>query len=170
MTRKLTILAAVLLLCGGVASAQTPDEVIQYQPVSCVVPDELPVFQLDVSQPGDLRAYFRPVNTVDWCWVQGNNLGPLSTVVMPKFRPGQEIEYFFVLLEKKRVIGKSPVVYRVKAVDHCDTLVARHALSFAVDCSHEVSGGANSFLAGNSLKTSDQRPPNISPDSPVVKQ
>lgn len=165
--RRIVLSAAFLLLTAGSAFAQTQaDNVIEYTPVSCIVADELTVLQLNVTKQGDLRMYFRYVNTPDWCWVQGNNMWQISTVVMPKFKPGQEIEYFFVLLDNRRVIGKSPVVYRAKASEDCNTLVARHSINFAVDCSHEVSGSASSLVAGNGLKTTGGRPPHISPDEP----
>ena len=176
--KKFWTVLALALVTTATAAAQTQtdttvqsetDNVIEYTPVNCVTPDELPVFQMNVSEPGDLRAYFRLVNTPDWCWVQGNNVGPLSTVVFPKFHPGEEVEYFFVLLDKKHVIGKSPVVYRVKAADRCETLVARHSFNFVVDCAHEVSGSASSIIAGNSFrgpKPTEEYPRHISPDTP----
>lgn len=171
MRTRVLHLAAVLLLAATAVFPQAVPDPIGYQPVSCITPDQLPVFQLNLAIPGELRAYFRFVNTPDWCWVQGNNLGPVSTVVMPKFRAGQEIEYFFVVLEKKRVIAKSPVLYRAKATEHCDTLVARHSLDFIVDCSHEVSGGGAAFLAGNAFTPTDTgHPPYVSPDRPDQQQ
>lgn len=171
------VLPLLLLLTGATAAlAQTQkpstqaDNVIDYTPVNCLVADELTVLQMNVTKQGDLRAYFRFVNTPDWCWVQGTNMWQVSTLVMPKFKPGQEIEYFFVLLDKKRVIGKSPVVYRAKASEQCDTLIARHSINFTVDCTHEVSGSASSIIAGNGLKVTGTPPPHISPDEPTTNQ
>ncbi len=168
MKTRITIFALALFATSLVAQTPLPrpNDVIQYTPVTCITPDQLPVFQLSIARPGDLRAYFRLVNTTEWCWVQGNNVGPVSTVVLPKFRPGQEVEYFFVLLEGKRVIARSPVLYRVKATDHCDTLIARHSNNFIVDCSHEVSGAASSFMAGNAVNSPNPCIPHISPQTP----
>jgi hypothetical protein len=166
--RSWAFLAALSLATASVAFAADTDELIKYAPVSCVVADQLPVLKLDIQTPGELRAYYKFVNTTEWCWVQGNNIGPISTIVLPKFRPGQSIEYFFVVLKGKRIIAKSKVTYRLSATNHCDTLVARHSLGFAVDCGHEVSGGANSVVAANSFQPKDYvEPPHISPDTPV---
>ena len=157
---------AALLLAATTGFAQDP-ELIQYQPVTCIVPNQLALLQLGVAVPGEIRAYFRHVNTTEWCWVQGNNYGPASTVVLPEFHPGDEVEYFFVVLDKKRVIAKSPVLYRARTDEHCQTLIARHSFEFAVDCTHEVSGTANSFMAGNAVTPKDVvPPPHISPDTP----
>ena len=163
-TALITVLLAATMALG---QEQNP---IEYKPVDCVLPEELSVLQLNVTIPGEIRAYFRFVNTTEWCWVRGSNFKEASTVVLPKFHSGQEIEYFFVVLEGKRVIAKSPVLYRVKTADRCDTLIARHSTDFVVDCSHEVSGSANSFLAGNSIHTTPNHPPSVSPDRPNNQQ
>lgn len=168
MKTVLTLTLAVLLLAPA-AFSQEPNA-IQYQPITCILPNEQAVLQLKVAIPGEIRAYFRYVDTPDWCWVEGNNYGPASTVTLPEFRPGSEIEYFFVVLENKRVMAKSATLYRAKTDDHCQTLVARHSLEFAVDCTHEVSGTANSFIAGNAVTKDIPPPPHVSPDTPVGQQ
>ena len=43
----------------------------------------------------------------------------------------------------KRVVAKSPRVYRAKATDGCDALIARHMLDVQVDCSRLESVGAH---------------------------
>ena len=124
MKRTALILAGALLLPANLAFAQ--GDAIDYNAPGCIRAGAAPLMQVSVEPKGELRAYFRRVNTTDWCSVEGKNLGPLSNVVLPRFEVGDEIEYFFVVLEGKRVIAKSPRVYRAKATEGCENTVARH--------------------------------------------
>jgi len=133
MKRTAIALAAALLLPTAPLLAQ--GEMIDHNAIGCIRAGDAPLMQVSVEPKGELRAYFRRVNTTDWCSVEGNNLGPLSNVVLPKFEAGDEIEYFFVVLQGKRVIAKSPRVYRAKATQGCENHVARHMLDVAIDCS-----------------------------------
>jgi hypothetical protein len=133
MKRTAIVLAVGLLLPAGNLFAQ--GDQIEHAMTGCIKAGQAPLMQVSVEPKGELRAYFRRVNTTDWCSVLGKNLGPLSNVVLPKFEKGDEIEYFFVVLEGKRVIAKSPRVYRAKATDGCENDVARHMMDVSIDCS-----------------------------------
>jgi hypothetical protein len=164
MKRIATLLAAVSLLIAGAAFAQ-PGDVLDYKPVECMPGGESAMLQLNVGQKGELRAYFRHVNSTEWCSVIGNNNGALSNVVMPKFEVGDEIEYFFVLADGKRILAKSPEIYRVKNTGGCETYIARHSTTFAIDCGQGVAGMPASNAAAHALGIGDNPRP-ISPERP----
>ena len=126
---------------------------------------ESSMLQLSVSGKGELRAYFRHINSTEWCSVEGQNEGKLSTVVMPKFESGDEIEYFFVLLDGKRVVAKSPEIYRAKNTSGCETNIARHSTSFTIDCGQSVAGIPASNAAAHALGFGTS-PTNPSPERP----
>ena len=164
---KTAIIAAALLAVAALGVAQ--EQSIDFTPIACVRAGEMPVLQPRLNQPGDLRAFFRRVNTTDWCSVEGKNEGVLSSVILPKFAAGDEVEFFFLLLDGKRVVARSPQIYRVKVSDRCDTPVARHVTMLTMDCS---AGGANgiasSLGAGYALKNTQYTgfPNPASPDRP----
>lgn len=164
---KRTLLAAISLLLAGAAFAQPGQigNVLNYTPVGCFPGGESATLQLSVTQKGELRAYFRHLNSTEWCSVIGTNDGPVSTIVMPKFQIGDEIEYFFVLLDGKRVIAKSPEIYRVKNTAHCDANVARHSTTFTIDCGQSIAGMPASNAAAHALGVGT-RPSNPSPERP----
>jgi|SRR6266550_6807529 len=161
---KATTLFAAILLTAGAALAQ-PGDVLDYNPVQCMRGGDSAMLQLSVSQPGELRCYFRHINSTEWCSVDGQNLGKLSTVVMPKFEVGDEIEYFFVLLDGKKVVAKSPEIYRSKNTSGCETNVARHSTSFTIDCGMGAAGMPASNAAGMAFGSSAPTP-NPSPERP----
>jgi hypothetical protein len=167
--KRSAILAVVLLAFAAVAPAAPPNNMLDYTPITCVKAGEMPVLQLNVYEKGELRAFFRKVNTTDWCSVEGDNRGPLSRIVLPKFEAGDEIEYFIVLLDGKRVIGKSPQIYRVAVSDKCESPWARHIIMISMDCTNEGMGSIPSSMgAGFSLKSQvvTDEPPFGSPDRP----
>ena len=133
MKRTALILAVSMLFPTAAIFAQ--GNTIDYTPEGCIRAGQSPLLQMNVDPKGELRAYFRRVNTTDWCSVVGKNLGPISQVVLPKFETGDEIEYFFVVLNGNRVIAKSPRVYRAKVTDGCESKIARHMLDVQIDCS-----------------------------------
>jgi hypothetical protein len=133
MKRTAFLLVTVLLLPTSALFAQ--GGAVDHNPLGCIRAGSSPVMQVNTEDKGELRAYFRRVNTTDWCSVEGRNLGQLSSVVLPKFEIGDEIEYFFVVLDGKRVIAKSPRVYRAKATEGCEGNIARHMLDVQIDCS-----------------------------------
>ena len=133
MKRTALVLTVALLLSPGAIFAQ--GGAVDHTATGCIRAGAAPLMQVSTEDKGELRAYFRRVNTTDWCSVEGKNLGQLSNVVLPQFELGDEIEYFFVVLQGKRVVAKSPRVYRAKATDGCDGEIARHMLDVQIDCS-----------------------------------
>ena len=164
MKRFAVLIAAMMLLGAGAAFAQ-PGDVLDFNPVACFPGGDSALLQLNVSKPGELRAYFRHINSTEWCSVEGQNRGKLSTVAMPKFQVGDEIEYFFVLLDGKQVIAKSPEIYRAKNTSGCETNYARHSTALTIDCGMSVAGIPASNNAGLALGGTG-RPPVVSPERP----
>lgn len=158
------LLAAVLTAAALTAGAQTQKPVLSFTPISCIKSGELGLLQLDVKGAGELRAYFRKVNTTDWCSVEGTNEGPLSRVVLPKFENGDEIEYFFVLLEGRQVMARSPRMYRSSVSNTCENPFARHVLKIAMHCGAEQNAIPSSIGAGYSMSLREDCV--ASPDSP----
>jgi hypothetical protein len=137
MIARTLMLLGTALVAGGVLSAQ-PKQLLQYNPVSCVKAGELPLLQISVDGKGELRSYFRRINTSDWCSVDGVNDGALSRVVLPKFEAGDEIEYFFVLLDGRRVLARSPRIYRTRVAEECEVPFARHVVTLSLACGEDV--------------------------------
>jgi hypothetical protein len=162
----LIALAAVAALTAG---AQPKKPVLTFTPISCVKSGELALLQLDVAGKGELRAYFRRVNTTDWCSVEGTNEGPLSRVVLPKFETGDEIEYFFVLLDGRQVMARSPRMYRSTVSATCESPFARHVIKMSMNCGAEENAIPSSIGAGLALSESHvyDHPPYGSPDRPT---
>jgi hypothetical protein len=153
---KRLFLASVLL--AATALSAQPGR-IDHTPVLCLRGGEMPVLQVQVEDKGTLRAYFRRTNTTDWCSVEGTNIGKMSSVTLPKFDANDEIEYFFVVLDGKRIIAKSPQIYRVKATNTCETPWARHTLMLIMDCTDNGAGSIPSSLgAGFALITNTPKP------------
>ena len=167
MRVRILIIAAALALAAFAANAQQKS-VIDYKPVSCFRGGELPVLQMQVEGKGELRAYFRRINTTDWCSVEGVNDGPLSRIVLPKFDTGDEIEYFIVLIDGRRVVARSPRIYRAKITNACETPWARHIIKIALSCGDDELGIPSSLGAGYSMskKLVDEIPPFSTPDRP----
>jgi hypothetical protein len=164
--RALTVAAALLLANTGGAA---PKVSMSYTPVSCLKAGELPLMQLNVEGKGELRSYFRRINSTDWCSVEGVNDGPLSRVVLPKFENGDEIEYFFVLLQGRRVVARSPRIYRARVSDECQLPFARHVLQLSLSCGEEVQAVPSAMGAGYAVdeKLIEGNPPTGSPDRPI---
>lgn len=169
--RAAAVLAVTLLLSSGTIAAPsaTKRSSMQYSPVSCIKAGELPLLQVNVEGDGELRAYFRRLNSTDWCSVEGTNDGPLSRVVLPKFEAGDEIEYFFVLLDGRRVVSRSPRIYRANVNLDCGLPTARHMQRLMLSCGEEAQGIPSSMGAGYAVNESlvDGDPTYGSPDRPV---
>jgi hypothetical protein len=162
------ILFSAFVLAAGAAYAQqlTPQPSIEYTPGTCVMGGEMPVFNVAVNHDGLLRAFFRRVGSTDWCSVDGTNNRKLSTVTLPKFDTGDEFEYYFVLIDNKRIIAKSPQIYHIKAEASCDAPFTRHATLVTMQCLPPGSNGmATSAAAGYAITTNTNIPP-VSPDRP----
>lgn len=158
-------LATLLLGFFAVAAPAAPAPSLNYTPVSCVKAAELPLMQLSVEGEGELRGFFRRTNSTDWCSVEGVNDGPLSRVVLPKFNAGDEIEYFFVLSDGRRVLARSPRIYRVRVSESCQAPSARHNLPVSLNCGDDVQATPAAMGAAYALTSNE--PTNPSPDSPA---
>ena len=167
---KTPLLAVALAAAAALtAGAQQPNKpALTFVPVSCIKAGELALLQVDVAAKGELRAYFRRVNTTDWCSVEGTNEGPLSRVVLPRFENGDEIEYFFVLLQSNRVVARSPRFYRSHVNGTCESPFARHVIRMVMNCSPEESAIPSSIAAGTAL-SDDPELPDVSPWEPIKK-
>jgi hypothetical protein len=165
---KRTLIVAAMLLVAAVAGAQ--DQMfISHEPITCINAGEMPALQMQIQGEGEVRAYFRRINTTDWCSVEGTNDGPLSRVALPKFEAGDEIEYFFVLLEKRRVLARSARIYRAKVTESCESPFVRYALKISMDCGENTAGSIPSAMrAGYSIRNEqiDGEPPYGCPDRP----
>jgi hypothetical protein len=165
------ILISALILAAGAALAQQPNLLpvqqasIEYTPGTCVLGGEMPVFNAALNHEGLFRAFFRRVGATDWCSVDGTNNNKLSTVTLPKFDTGDEFEYYFVLIDNKRIIAKSPQIYHTKAEATCDAPFTRHSTLLTMQCLQPGgSGMATSNAAGYAITTNDT--PVASPDRP----
>jgi len=126
------LFAAALFACAPLFAQQ--QGTIDFTPQSCIVGDEMPLFMVQTHDNGVLRAYFRRVGTTDWCSVNGVNKKAYSTITLPKFVVGDEIEYYFIVLQGDEVVAKSPRIYRSLAKEHCDAPYNRHALVLTLEC------------------------------------
>jgi hypothetical protein len=167
---KSRLLAAVVLACAALTSSAQVKTGVDHSPIACIRAGELPLLQVTTSTKGELRGYFRRINTTDWCSVEGTNDGPLSRVVLPRFEAGDEIEYFFVLIDGVRVVGRSPRIYRTRVTNECQTASARHLIRLTMNCGDDAQGIPSSlgagFLMGDDIIRGN--PPQISPDEPVT--
>lgn len=169
-TRALTLIAASLLLTGGLSAqdTQVKKASMQYTPIACIKGGELPLLQVNLEGEGELRSYFRRLNSTDWCSVEGTNDGPLSRVVLPKFEAGDEIEYFFVLIQGRRVVARSPHIYRARVNTECNLPFARHIMQLALSCGDEAqaipAATAAGYSVSDTLVVTDPAP--ISEDTP----
>ena len=166
--RALIVVAAALLVASFAGAAEKAPS-LQFTPVTCIKGGELPLLQIQVEGEGELRGYFRRTNTTDWCSVEGDNIGPLSRIVLPKFEDGDEIEYFFVLLNGRRVSARSPRIYRARVSPECQAASARHIIRLSMSCGEEVQAVPTSLGAGYAMNDElvEGDPEYGSPDRPV---
>jgi len=165
---KTRALAAALLAFAFTAGAEVKNG-LDHTPTACIRGGELPLLQVHATGEGELRGYFRRINTTDWCSVEGTNDGPLSRVVLPKFETGDEIEYFFVLIDGVRVVSRSPRIYRVRVTSDCDAASARHIIRLTMNCGDDAQGIPSSLGAGYLVgEIVRGNPPQISPDQPTT--
>jgi hypothetical protein len=163
------LITALCLAAAFTAGAQTAKKnVIEYSPITCIKEGELALMQMNIASEGELRAYFRRINTTDWCSVEGTNEGPLSRVVLPKFEEGEEIEYFFVVLDGRRVVARSPRIYRARVSRECEAPFARHVVRLDMACGQDAQGIPAMYGAGYALgeELIVTQPPFGSPDRP----
>jgi hypothetical protein len=169
---KIRILLTLAFALSAVAAfgAQPPSSQpgsIVHTPPGCVTEGEMPIMNVETSDDGLLRAYFRRQGSTDWCFVDGSNLGKVSQVTLPKFDNNEQIEYYFVVIEGKRVIAKSPQIYTAKSEHRCDGTFARHAVMLTLECLPPGTNPSSSGMsAGYAAKTIVGSPGVISPEKP----
>jgi hypothetical protein len=156
-TRILLTLAAALISVGAFAQQQGT---IEHTPIGCLLEGEMAIMNVETSDDGLLRAYFRRQGSTDWCYVDGQNLGKVSQVTLPKFDPNEEIEYYFVVIDGKRIVAKSPKIYNARNEHRCDAPFARHATILTLECLPPGTNPISSALnAGYAIKTVIGRDP-----------
>ena len=165
---RFRILVSAALLLVAVSAFPQQQGTIEHTASKCILGNELPKLAVSTVDDGLLRAYFRRTGTTDWCSVDGENHGKESSVILPRFQSGTEIEYYFVILRGRQVVAKSPQIYRVKAMDKCDAPFARHSASLAMECLPPPQNPvANAIYAGyNAKKEKPGKPPVQSPEKP----
>jgi hypothetical protein len=135
---------------------------IEHTPNGCLLEGEMAIMTVETSDNGLLRAYFRRQGSTDWCYVDGQNRGKASTVTLPKFDPNEQIEYYFVVLDGKRVMAKSPKIYTARNEQRCDTMFARHATMVTLEClppgTNPISNSLNAAYAIKSVIGKDPAP------------
>lgn len=168
MTMKTRALAAAAVLLLSLPMAAEVKSGVEHSGVSCIRGGELPLLQVNVEGKGELRGYFRRINTTDWCSVEGVNDGPLSRVVLPKFENGDEIEYFFVLIDGVRIVARSQRIYRTRVTSECETAWARHIVRLVMNCGQDNQAVPSSLGAGYMVEDRlvKGNPPVTSPDNP----
>jgi len=166
MRTRILISAAILLV--AVTASPQQQGTVEHTPQACVLGGELPMMMVSTVDDGLLRAYFRRTGTVDWCSVDGKNLGKASNVIMPRFDVGTDIEYYFVVLKGRQVIAKSSQIYRTKAADKCQSPFARHAINLTMEClppgQNPVATAMNAGFQSQSVTPG--KPPVQSPERP----
>src|ERR1051325_3301935 len=161
---KKTLIAVALFLAAASVFAQQQGT-IDFKETACIPGGEMPLMTVTTHDEGTLRAYFRKVGTADWCSVDGINKHGVADIILPKFENGEEIEYYFVVLDGDRVMAKSPKLYRSKALDHCDSPAARHTMLLTLQCLPPAQNPmASSLAAVYAAKSSEPHP--VSPESP----
>ncbi|MGH9141426.1 MAG: hypothetical protein ACRD3J_13480 [Thermoanaerobaculia bacterium] len=166
MKRALTLILVVAMSVVTPLAAQ--QGMIEHNPPGCMLEGEMAIMSVETSDDGLLRAYFRRQGATDWCFVDGKNLGRVSQVTLPKFDNNEEIEYYFVVLDGKRVIAKSPKIYQARNENRCDAAYARHATIVTLEC---LPPGTNPsqmtpYYAAGTVSTTP--PPVQSPEKPGV--
>ena len=164
--KRILIIAALLLV--AVTASPQQQGTIEYIPVSCFLSGELPILTVSTADNGLLRAYFRHTGATDWCSVDGQNLGKASSVVLPRFEDGAEIEYYFVVLKGREVIAKSPTIYKTRATQKCEAPFARHSVNLVMECLPATQNPIASALnAGyHAASTTDDKTRRQSPEKP----
>jgi hypothetical protein len=167
MTKRI-LWILTLALCATAAFAAQPGT-IEHTPVDCVLGGEMAILNVQTSDQGVLRAYFRRTGATDWCSVDGKNLGDQSQVTLPKFDLNEQIEYYFVVIEGKKVIAKSPKIYNTRSVAHCESPFARHSVILTLECLPPGTNPVgNSMAAAYALTGTPKNtpPPVQSPEKP----
>jgi hypothetical protein len=161
------VLMLAFALSSLAAFAVQPGAIAHTAP-GCIADGEMPIMSVETSDSGLLRAYFRRQGSTDWCFVDGQNLGKVSQVTLPKFDTNEQIEYYFVVLDGKRVVAKSPQIYSARSDRHCDAPFARHSVMLTLECLPPGTNPSSAMSAGYSAKTIVGTPPPLSPEKPIT--
>lgn len=149
---KVRSLFALAIALGATAAFAQPGT-IEHRPSDCLVGGEMAIMNVQTEDQGLLRAYFRRTGSTDWCSVDGKNLGPASQVTFPKFDLNEGIEYYFVVIDGKKVVAKSPKIYSTRSLAQCDAPFARHAIMLTLECLPPGTNPiANSMAAAYGMK------------------
>jgi hypothetical protein len=164
-TRILLTLAAAFVAVAAFAQSGT----IQHTPAGCMMEGEMAIMSVETSDDGLLRAYFRRMGSTDWCYVDGQNLGKVSQVTLPKFDTNEVIEYYFVVIDGKRIVAKSPQIYNARSEHRCDAQFARHSTMVTLEClppgTNPMSSAMNAGYAARTVIGKDPAPVQ-SPEKP----
>jgi hypothetical protein len=166
---RIRILLTLAFAMTAVAALATQPGSIDHTPPGCMVEGEMAIMSVETSDDGLLRAYFRRQGSTDWCFVDGKNLGKVSQVTLPKFDPSEEIEYYFIVIDGKRVVAKSPRIYNARNQPRCEAMFARHAVMQTLECLPPGTNPiSNSMSAGYAVKTiiGEDPAPTQSPEKP----
>ncbi len=98
MKLRILLTLATTALFAGSLFAQPGS--IEHAPAGCMLEGEMAIMSVETADNGLLRAYFRRQGSTDWCFVDGQNRGKASTVTLPKFDPNEQIEYYFVVIDR----------------------------------------------------------------------
>jgi len=151
---KIRIILTLAFVMSAVSALAVQPGTIEHVPPGCMVEGEMAIMSVETADDGILRAYFRRQGATDWCFVDGKNLGKVSQVTLPKFDPNEAIEYYFIVLEGKRVVAKSPRIYNARNEHHCNADFARHAIMLTLECLPPGTNPiSNSMSAGYAIKT-----------------
>jgi hypothetical protein len=151
---KTRILLTLAFAMSTVAALAVQPGTIEHTPPGCMVEGEMAIMSVATTDDGLLRAYFRRQGSTDWCFVDGRNLGTVSQVTLPKFDKNESIEYYFVVIEGKRVVAKSPRIYNARNEPRCEASFARHAIMLTLECLPPGTNPiSNSMSAGYNAKT-----------------
>ena len=101
-------------------------------------------------------------------WSCGALLSGNHVVVLPRFDDGTEVEYYFVVLQNRQVIAKSPVIYKTRTTQTCQTTFERHSVNLLMEClpptQNPIATAMNaSFHTGS---TTADKPSKQSPEKP----
>lgn len=168
MIKTRAALSVALLLLATVTNAQQQG-VVEHSAPSCFVTGSMPLLSCSTTSAGTLRSYFRKVGNTDWCSVDGNNRGRRSDITLPRFEANDQLDYYFVVLNDKQVLAKSPQIYRVKFTSRCDSDFTRHAILPTMECLPPGANPLASALAAGYASASsigDKKPPVGSPEKP----
>jgi len=150
---KIRIILALVFVMSAVTALAVQPGTIEHLPPGCMLEGEMAIMSVETADDGLLRAYFRRQGATDWCFVDGKNLGKVSQVTLPKFDPNETIEYYFIVIDGKRIVAKSPRIYNARNEHHCSADFARHAIMLTLECLPPGTNPINSMSAGYAIKT-----------------